>query len=248
MPYTVAQLYNLGIKDFKQLRDNELRRVIKLIKAPPGWTKTVHTNKLLRTTLSPSEGWDSKSALSISLKLVVDDTNGRELMFRLIYPRWDDIEKLAEKYRVRAMTPTVSRLLVDISGTTSWKNNGKSYSFDTHGISDSFYIDQYNGDPITAEKIQATIDGQNERIDAALERQKSTSPLPAPLDKFHRTPAEVEKIKATLAKHGKVNFNPPGMGVGYSLTTKRVEQSRPVPELAKFFGVPALFMSTYDAD
>lgn len=126
-------------------------------------------------------------------------------------------------------------------------------TFDRYGVEDSFYVDNPGKwgdgrDPIAQanEEIRRVIE---ERIPEALERLARSEQLPD--IPFSVTPEQKRAVTDRLKLGRGYDFVPAGMGTGYTLTTwqpARDPYAKRSPELAKFFDVPDVWVSTFDAD
>lgn len=130
--------------------------------------------------------------------------------------------------------------LSGISGTTNFKGpDGKWKTFDRRGIESSFYgnVDNPNKD----------VKEQLERIEERKKKLETMIEIPGWAWKV--TPKRLDEIKEKFSKGKSVTFLPRGMGIGYTVSPKRMNQfSTPVPrEMSNFFGMP-LYQESIDYD
>lgn len=86
-----------------------------------------------------------------------------------------------------------------------------------------------------------------ERIPEARERLARSEQVPT--IPFSVTPEEKARVTEALLNEQRYSFTPGGMGVGYELNASRIwSDSKRSSELARFFGVPEVWVSTFDAD
>lgn len=129
-------------------------------------------------------------------------------------------------------------------GDTEFKFDGKEHSYEQRGIGPAFSGDLDKVNPMEMVKEQL------DRVHAAIDRLNRSTPIPGIGGMI--TPERKEQVSALL-KAGKTWLVGPagGMGTGHSYTVKqpRGGYAKKAPaETAKFFGVPSLYVDTYDHD
>ena len=156
-----------------------------------------------------------------------------ELYFRL---------NMAEDWKAGKKLPAS----VHFSGTTRFKTERGWRSFDRAGVEDSF-SNPYGGSlPEPAEVVKE----QLERI--AKWRAADAERIDVPTIGYRIAPATRDEYAAKLKKGLPITFTPSGFGIGKRYTVKRPrhawEPTKAPTELAAFFGVPELWLETFDHD
>lgn len=130
------------------------------------------------------------------------------------------------------------------SGHTAFTTCKGSFSFDRHGVEDSFYVQAED----TVAVVDTKVRDQIERVVAARARHEVSETVP--FVGHVVTPARKAEIAAALRAGRTHNFTPSGFGTGYAVSAKpsgRFVRQAP-PEMAAFFGVPRLYYETFDHD
>ena len=156
----------------------------------------------------------------------------------------------AEPMEVFVLTkPDDSELRFDQNGCghTKFKRGTGWMSFDRTGVEDSFYHhamwkeDKHNYD------VNQIVAEQLERI--AKRRVYYETAVGIPGIPFTVAPEAVESLKQRLKKVGQISFTPSGFGTGYVISKRRSSYAQPASqEMATFFGVSKLWVSTLDCD
>lgn len=134
--------------------------------------------------------------------------------------------------------------LDSMSGHTSFDTKNGRMTFDAHGVDDSFYPDLSK-----PEELKTMILEQVERAEKSQARHGSAVKIPG-LGGHTVTKAEKELVKNKLNERGIYTFSPSGFGTAYMLTTKPQQHgdSKIRPDLAKFFGVKTVYLTTEERD
>ena len=131
-----------------------------------------------------------------------------------------------------------------LTGDVEFEYEGQHYSFDKRGFSAAININlDEDRDPM------GMIKEQLDRVHKSIETKARSIPVPGIGGMM--TPERREEI-SKLLKSGHPWMRDPaggGMGQGQSYSIKPSKYSRKVSDLAaKFFGVPALYVESYDHD
>jgi len=128
-------------------------------------------------------------------------------------------------------------------------------TYDRYGVEDSFYIDnpaqwpewREDGPPDVIVKTNETIRHFiEERIPESLARIARSEQVPTL--PFSVTPEQKQGITSQLLSGVSYSFMPSGFGTGYTLHAQRLYMAERSPALQKFFDVPCVYVSTFDAD
>jgi hypothetical protein len=196
------------------------------IAAPPNWTRAEIENRWA----SDANGWhDSDSPGTLSVKLM-GPTEG--LIFRLeMREEWARGEKLG--------------LRVSYDGTTLFKTDKGWRSFDRTGVESSF-SSPYGGE---LENPADVIARELERVEKW--RKADAERIDVPTIGYRIAPATRDEYSTRLKKGLSVTFTPSGFGTGKRYTVRKPRHpyaSKADPKLAAFFGVPELWLETFDHD
>lgn len=132
----------------------------------------------------------------------------------------------------------------DICGHVDFEVDGKWLTFDRRGITDSFYCQDEPGFFYTIDEI---VTEQLESIQKSIERRKRSVAVPSL--PYSVTPEMKSLISEKLKAGMSYLFTPAGMGTAHQLSTRNTPYSRVAPaELAEFFGVGRVFITTQDWD
>jgi len=142
-----------------------------------------------------------------------------------------------------------------IYGHTKFKTPTGWRTFSRLGISDSFYIDNFNSkkDPSIINDI---IVEQIEKAKEAIEKNKNNIIVPGLPEKRSIDKNKIEEISELLKSGKTYTFGPGGMGIAYTISIKPLHKPigvfNPSPlgpkELADFFGVPKIYITKQDYD
>jgi len=131
-------------------------------------------------------------------------------------------------------------------GHTEFTTSKGSFSYDRHGVEDSFYVHAED----TAAVVDATVRDQIAKVIAARDRHLTS--VTVPFVGHVITPERKAEIQAKLQSGGVHNFMPSGFGTGYRVSIKRASAGRwgkAAPQaMADFFAVPALYYEEMDCD
>jgi len=94
--------------------------------------------------------------------------------------------------------------------------------------------------------LDDVVNRQLERISERLKYYETAITVPS--IGFTISPDGKKKYEEMLKSGKSVQFMPAGFGVGYNLSTRQLRFSTPNSELAKFFGVPKIWVSRLDCD
>jgi hypothetical protein len=132
----------------------------------------------------------------------------------------------------------------DICGHVDFEVDGSWFTFDRRGISDSFYCQDEPGFFYTIDDI---VTEQLNKIQESIERRRRSVAVPSL--PYTVTP-ELKSIVAEKLKAGQSYlFAPAGMGTAHQLSTQNSPYSQlGSAELAEFFGVERIFITTQDWD
>ncbi len=144
---------------------------------------------------------------------------------------------------------------ISVAGHTNFKTPTGWRTFSRRGIDDSFQFDHFDRER-GALDINKLVSDQIQKAEKAREKSANNVVVPGLPGEFTIDPETIPEITAKL-QAGKIHqFMPGGMGTGYTLSTKPL-QSRiggfdPSPqgsqELADFFGVQKIYITSFDAD
>lgn len=132
-------------------------------------------------------------------------------------------------------------------GHTSFLHQDKWLCFDRRGIEDSFYhLPLWDGDDVP--DVNAIVAEQLERIENY--KKEFETVLQVPGLPFTVTPKRLAELKKRLQSNNSITFTPSGFGIGYVLARRRTDRNdkRATAATSDFFGVPTLFISTFDTD
>lgn len=155
-----------------------------------------------------------------------------------LYVRKEGVEIRIELHEGRALTKG--------AGHTSFDTSKGRRTFDSRGVSDSFYIDEDD----TVQTIQAQIEEELVRIKEAKDRVENAVVVPGFQGQFLMLEADRVKAREALKKGRSHYLTPGGMGTGYRLYTgwmQRFDRKAP-EETCVFFEVPSLNMASVDCD
>jgi len=151
----------------------------------------------------------------------------------------------SQRYKAGKKIPcrnTLDDLTCD--GHTVFKTDKGWRSFDRRGVEDSFYLGNYGDSPADVSKV---IQVQLERIVESKETSKKMVAIPGFGFSVHQD--QLEALKKKLASGLSHTFMPSGFGTGHIICINKSRfGTRMSAETAKFFGVPALYDETFDAD
>lgn len=134
------------------------------------------------------------------------------------------------------------------SGTTEYKYEGMTYTFDRTGVEPSFYFGtRYSSkDKRLSEVVQEQLDRVRAKIAAI---KSSGGYVNVPGTGFQITQKRKEELCANLLSRGTIQLTPSGFGTGYTFTTKKYRYFEPATaEQKKFFGVQTLYVEMMDCD
>lgn len=220
----------------KKLTRKNMLAYVKGLRVPEGWT----WEEVLPGQMEPG-GWFPVPSLA--------DEYSHLGVFALCSPvPAEGISQVVMIFRFQRFSGWVSsgQSKVGYSGTTLYLVPGKGtcyYSFDRTGVEDSFYgTDETDINELVA-KQQARIQASIERIG----RSVAVPGLP-----FSVTPERQAELSNRLNTQGVVSLTPSGFGTGYMLHKKAPRSTRYFKEgskeLAQFFGLPAIWITTFDHD
>lgn len=134
------------------------------------------------------------------------------------------------------------------TGHTDFVTSRGSFSFDRHGVDDSFYVNAED----TPAKVFDELLNQIRRVVESRERHLTSETVP--FVGYIVTPDRKVEIAATLRSGGVHSFTPSGFGTGYRFSTNRRKVGtwdvKTAPEaFGKFFGVlTPVYYVTLDCD
>lgn len=132
----------------------------------------------------------------------------------------------------------------DICGHVDFEVDGSWFTFDRRGISDSFYCQDEPGFFYTVDEI---VEEQLKHIQESIERKKRSVAVPSL--PYSVTPEVKSMVAAKLKAGQSYMFTPAGMGVAHQVSCRNTAHSAPgSAELAEFFGVDRVFITTQDWD
>lgn len=144
---------------------------------------------------------------------------------------------------------------ITISGHTNFKTSTGWKTFSRRGIDDSFNFDHFHQGKGELD-INSLVAEQIKKSQARIADYADRITIPGLQGGFTIDPKNVPEITAKLQAGKTHDFMPGGMGTGYTISTKPLHPKTggfdPSPqgpkELANFFGVPQIFVTSIDAD
>jgi len=136
------------------------------------------------------------------------------------------------------------------TGHTDFQAKGSTYSFDRHGIDDSFYLKH-------EDSVSTLVEEMHDQIKRARESQdRLARAIPLGIGHYERTPEEIAAMVADLKAGKRVSLLPGGFGTGYVLSLnappRRRSRSYGGPTahaaLAKALGLPKVYVESIDCD
>lgn len=206
-----------------------VRSFIESIEAPEGFTKTIgrggHSGLQVWRDGSNST-WVLLEGDDIKICLEVDDQP---------YDRYKGGKKIPCRNTIEDL---------QVRGHTCFKTDKFWSTFDRLGVEDSFYLGGY-GEPCS--DVAKVIAAQIERVARHHETSKKMVSIPGFGWKVHQD--SLEDMKKKFKAGGSHRFTPSGFSTGHIVSARRTRYSKPMkPETAQFFGVPALYVETFDHD
>lgn len=134
------------------------------------------------------------------------------------------LEKQVGNEKVFAMLYAHSGDAQNMRGMSGFTVNGSTFTFDRHGIEDSWHVDGWR-EKDTAQQIAHKMNAELERAETALQARVARERDGVRIN-FGPTsrillPKEIEELKKKLAAGRSFDLNPSGMGVGYRFYVNR---------------------------
>lgn len=142
-----------------------------------------------------------------------------------------------------------------VSGHTNFKTSAGWKTFSRRGINDSFQFSHFEREKGDLD-INALLDEQIKKANARIAEYTDRIIIPGLQGGFSIDPKNVPEITAKLKAGQTHDFMPGGMGTGYTISIRPLQPKMggfdPSPqgpkELANFFGVPKIYVTSIDAD